>query len=335
MDFRQLFADAALKQEFLDRFDEISAAASASRTGGTGGFEGLEGGLDARWAADAVDRMAEGAWTGEDPGLEAIIQRFARPVHLIRRETFDSKADGFPQSEQVTEQLEQARIGLEAVIPSVGRIDLRNHQQLDWVGTGWMVAPGLVVTNRHVASEFARQNGQGFSFRTVAGKQIHAVLDWYQEYQQPEESRFRVTGIAWIEPDESLFDVALLRIEDTGEGGEAAPPVIQQAEEPKIGQWAAVIGYPGYDSRAHPADQQRIFAGVYGYKRLAAGTVLATSAGGLVWHDATTLGGNSGSAVIDLATGRAIALHFGGKAQVRNSAISTRVIQQLVQDHAG
>jgi V8-like Glu-specific endopeptidase len=31
-----------------------------------------------------------------------------------------------------------------------------------------------------------------------------------------------------------------------------------------------------------------------------------------MFHDASTLGGNSGSAVIDLETNQVIALHFGG-----------------------
>ena len=187
MDSRQVFMNTTLKQEFLDRFDEITAAAFMPD-----GFEDLEGGLTINRAADAVRQMAEGTWAGHDPGLEAIIQRFARPVHLTQRATFDSTADGLPQSEQVTVQLEQARNVLESVIPSVGRIDLRNHDRLDWVGTGWIVGPGLVVTNRHVALEFASRRNGRFAFRVIVGKQTHAVLDWYQEYQQPEESRFRV-----------------------------------------------------------------------------------------------------------------------------------------------
>jgi len=252
--------------------------------------------------------------------------------------TFGSYSAMRHLSEQVTVQLEQARDVLEAAIPSVGRIDLRNHDQLDWAGTGWMIGPGLVITNRHVAEAFASRRDGGFAFRVIAGKQTHAMLDWYQEYQQPEESRFRVTEIAWIEPDESLFDVALLRIAETGEEGQTAPPVVgllsdDDLADVDVGRWIAVIGYPGYDSRADPADQQRIFGGVYGCKRLAAGQVLAVEHAGLIGHDATTLGGNSGSALIDLSTGKAIALHFGGRAHVRNSAVSARAVDGLVREH--
>ena len=30
---------------------------------------------------------------------------------------------------------------------------------LDWVGTGWLVADNIIVTNRHVANEFAARKG--------------------------------------------------------------------------------------------------------------------------------------------------------------------------------
>ena len=46
----------------------------------------------------------------------------------------------------------------------MGRIDLTGAQ-LDWVGTGWLVAENIIVTNRHVAREFAERKGDGFTFK--------------------------------------------------------------------------------------------------------------------------------------------------------------------------
>jgi hypothetical protein len=279
--------------------------------------------------------MAEGRWSGDDSGLEAIILRFARPVHLVQKGTFRASPDGFADSREVTAVLEEHRAPIEVAIPSVGRIDLRGHR-LDWIGTGWMAGPGLVVTNRHVAQAFAVEKDTGFAFRTTFGRRTHAILDWHREYLQPEESRFRVTEVVWIEPDESRFDVALLRIAGTGEEGQPQPAVIElmgEAEPADVGQWIGVIGFPANDSRANPADRQRIFDGIYDHKRLAAGRVNAVEPDGLVHHDATTLGGNSGSAVIDLATGKAMALHFDGLAGERNRAVRAPVIQALVREH--
>ncbi|MGC5345796.1 trypsin-like serine peptidase [Streptomyces sp. DT171] len=329
MDYRHLFSDDEVRQEFLDRFDEVADGAA-----GLDGFESVDGGITVDRAVDAVERMAEGNWVPGNSGLEAIIERFVRPVHLVQRSTFVLPEDGRVTSRKVAARVERARRPLEAAIPCVGRIDLRDHA-MRWVGTGWMVGPRLVVTNRHVAETFARGTGRGFPLRVFGtGRPVRPTLDWYREYRRPEESRFRVTEVLWIEPD-SGHDVALLRIAASGEDGEAPPPVIALDTAPaRVGRWIAVIGYPGYDIRANTADQQRIFDGVYDCKRLAAGLITAVEGRDVVHHDATTLNGNSGSAVIDLDSGKAVALHFAGAADGRsNMAVPAAAVARIVRAH--
>lgn len=342
MDYRQLFSDPELRDEFLDRFGEIrsSPEIAAVEAGGLERMGGLEGGLrlpSVDDAAAAAERMAEGTWASDDRGLEAIIQRFTRPVHLVQQSTFVRPLDDFPDSEQIGQRLEAAREALERVLPSAGRIDVTNHR-LDWVGTAWMVAPGVVITNRHVAEEFARRDDGGFVFRqNFGGRVTRASVDWRREHMRPEESVFRVEEVLWIEPDASV-DVALLRITETGFDGEAAPAVVELVREgdltgDTVGRWIGVIGYPARDSRNDAADQQRIFDGIYNVKRLAPGQVTAVVGEDLLHHDATTLGGNSGSVVLDLETGRALGLHFGGIEGEQNSAVQVGRVARIVQDH--
>jgi endonuclease G len=333
MDVRQVFSEPAVKEEFLDRFDELAEAASQEADG----LEGLEGGLSGDDAADAAERIEEGAFEpGEQPALEAIIERFTRPVYLVQQSTFEVPPDTFPDSEEIKSRLDSARQALQAIIPSAGRIDLRNHR-LDWVGTAWMVAPGVAVTNRHVASEFSTRDNGGFAFlQNFGAPPVSASVDWRHEYRQADESRFRVEEVIWIEPPGSV-DVALLRISQQGESGEAAPPVIdlvprEEFDNAGVGAWIAVIGYPARDSRNDAADQQRIFDGIYNVKRLAPGQVTAVVAEDLVHHDATTLGGNSGSVVVDLASGKALALHFGGIEGDRNEAVQAPVVRRILDD---
>lgn len=333
MDYRQLFSDTNLAAEFLDRFPEIAA-----RQPGPGGrFEGFDDiGRSVDEAARAVRSMAEGSWSGQDAGLEAIIERFTRPVYLVRKSTFGPPPDDFPDSEEIEQRLAGARAGLEAAIPSTGRIDLRNHR-MTWAGTGWLVGPTLAVTNRHVAELFARTGHQGFAFRRAFdGRQVRATVDWRRELGEPDESRFPVEDVLWIEP-EGGPDMALLRLAETGESREPAPPAITLMSENEltaagVGGWIAVIGYPARDSRNDAADQQRIFDGIYDVKRLAVGRLTGLAAG-LVSHDATTLGGNSGSALIDLRTGKAAALHFGGLPGESNYAVPAPLIARMVNDH--
>jgi len=332
MDSRQVFRDADMKAEFLDRFDELADRAQAER----GGLEGLDAVLDVDAAAEVAQGMAEGVYEpGTEPGLEAIIERFTRPVYLVQRSTFVVPPDDFPNSDQIQSHLETARPSLEARVPSAGRIDLRNHR-LDWVGTGWMVAEDILITNRHVAREFATGRDGGFVLRQNFGRPaVRAAIDWRHEYGQPEESRFRIEEVLWIEPDDSV-DVAFLRVGTHGEDGEARPACIElmtrdELGEAGVGSWVAVVGYPAYDSRNDAADQQRIFDGVYNVKRLAPGQVTAVVGTDLLYHDATTLGGNSGSVLLDLASGKAMALHYGGIGRSRNEAVQAPRVQQVLQ----
>ncbi|MFD0313118.1 trypsin-like serine peptidase [Streptomyces flavalbus] len=335
MDYTQIFADPEVREEFLDRFEEIRGAVEAR--GGLESVGALEGVLDVDRAADAVKRMNEGSWDGDDGGLEAIIRQFGRPVYLVRDNTVAGRPDTFdddPESEVVAARVQAARHTLGRVLPSVGRIDLYDHA-LAWAGTGWLVAEGLVVTNRHVAVKFAERLRDGFGFRTISEREVRAEVDWYHEYRRTRRSRFKVTEVVWIEPDRSVRDVALLRIAPVGEDGEPRPRPIPLATDRDltVGRWVAVIGYPGHDGR-DPHDRERIFDGVYEHKRVAPGCLTGAERGRWVHHDATTLRGNSGSAVVDLATGRAVALHFQGWPGQRNFAVRASDVARLVRQHA-
>jgi hypothetical protein len=333
VDYRSLFRDPDLKEELLDRFDELQPFARP-----LDGYEGTRSssGLDSGDAVSAITSMQEGTWRrpDEDDGLEAIILRFTRPVHLVQDNTFRRPADRFPESEILAKRLDDAREPLEAAIPSVGRVDVVNHQ-LSWLGTSWLIAPNVAVTNRHVAEQFARADGDGFVFRkNVLKREIRAKVDWRREFERPHESVFRVTKVLWLAPDET-FDIALLELADTDELGAKLPRPLELAADADIcqGAWFATVGYPALDSRNDAADQQRIFDGIYDVKRLAVGTLMSVVPDGLVTHDATTLNGNSGSALIDLASGKVLALHFGGFFGKHNMAISASVLSSLVEAH--
>ncbi len=81
----------------------------------------------------------------------------------------------------------------------------------------------------------------------------------------------------------------------------------------------AVVGFPAFDYRNAPEVQDRVFNRTYNIKRLLPGKTIGrrdfSSFGKTVSalaHDASTLGGASGSAVIDPASGSLVGLHFAG-----------------------
>src|SRR5215471_21599659 len=161
-------------------------------------------GYEARGADEAMSPQA----TDEMLGLESIAMRTQRPVLAIRDNVtqlvFIDEADSKIWGERLT----KARHLLDIAIPAVGRIDLTGAP-LDWVGTGWLVAENIIVTNRHVAREFAERKGDGFAFKMGLSEQMGADLDFLQEIDNPEKLVFKLVRPLHIEkppgPDVAFF----------------------------------------------------------------------------------------------------------------------------------
>jgi endonuclease G len=125
------------------------------------------------------------------------------------------------------------------------------------------------------------------------------------------------------------WDMALLTV-----GGlpiSAKPlPLSVTAPEALVGKDVIVVGYPARDYRNDLEVQDRVFQQKYGVKRMQPGKAQAReryrSFENLVnamTHDSSTLGGNSGSALIDLATGTVVGLHFAGEYLKANYGVPT------------
>lgn len=125
---------------------------------------------------------AEGSGERIDAGLEAIILEFGRSASFVKDDAFDTK--GTSSSSKTV----GARAVIEISIPSIGRMNLRNHPPC--VGTDWVLAPGVLATNRHVARIFAERQGDAFVFIGAQdGRKAKAYLDTYREHQRPKGKR--------------------------------------------------------------------------------------------------------------------------------------------------
>ena len=260
----------------------------------------------------------------------AIVRRFGRPVLFIQQ-----NAIAEPESELWRRELAAARVNLEAVIPAIGRVEARHHPSMPWLGTGWLVAPDVLVTNRHVAVAFGRQRRDGFVFRrNPAGRKMRARIDFREEHGRPEKDEFRIREILHIEnDDDSSPDLAFLRVDSQGVDKQNLPrPVPLSATDPEPNQFVGVIGYAAWDGRRNDQGvMERIFENVYNVKRLHPGEVMAVGEK-FFNHDCSTLGGNSGSPVIDFATGEAVGIHFAGTFEVENYAVKASVIRQRMSE---
>jgi endonuclease G len=257
--------------------------------------------------------------------VEAIVRKVGRPVLKVRNDDFDlAELD----TDFWKSSLEQHRAALRSVIRSVGRIELVNNPYFTWVGTGWVVADDVIVTNRHVASEFAKESDGRFVFRQSLDGVMKARLDFREEYLGEGSAEFELVEVLHIEEDRGP-DLAFLRIDWTGSGAGAPRAPLPLASMAAVKQPVAVIGYPAKDSRTYmPDEMDRIFGDIYDVKRLAPGEVMQVAEErGLFAHDCTTLGGNSGSVICDMETGQALGLHFGGKEEWANYAVSSAVVK--------
>jgi endonuclease G len=281
-------------------------------------------------AADAgLEMLVKDTGSVSTLALETIVLRTGRPVlavsHNEPRLVFEEA-----ESEIWKERLVRAHDGIVHAVRAVGRIELKNNPRFDWVGTGWLVDEDIIVTNRHVASEFSKGDGSQFTFRSGSMGTMVASIDFLQEVENEETFTFNIKEVLHIEPDNGP-DVAFLRVQPQSGRDLAAPIALSQAT-PDADEQVAVIGYPARDSRVPETDlMDRIFGNVFNKKRLAPGQLTGISTNEMQ-HDCSTLGGNSGSVVLSLSSGEALGLHFSGLFLKANFAVpATLVANRLKQ----
>lgn len=305
--------------------DTIARRAGALRGAGAGleSLPAAEAGARASPLAAArggIEAMARGRDLTHDEFLsvEAIIDEDLRPA-------FDVVGDRFQADHWMWTHLSSdaaVRVRIETVLPSIGRIELPGHPRLPYGGTGFVVGKGLLMTNRHVAEVFA----SGVGDRRLAFKSgARAGINFVRELGRPDGGpTLLVRRVVMIHP---YWDMALLAVDGLPECHQPLRLAVQDARD-LVAREVFVVGYPAFDPR-NPADVQNdLFNGRFGIKRLQPGelqggirtasfgkTVMAAS------HDCSTLGGNSGSAVVDLASGEVFGLHFGGAYHEANFAV--------------
>jgi endonuclease G len=258
---------------------------------------------------------------------ETIVLRTGRPVLAVVGDQAQLVFSE-PESKVWGSRLQAASAHVVSAARAVGRIEVEGHD-LSWLGTGWLVTPDVVVTNRHVAAEFGRNDGISFVFKQgIGGSPMNASIDFLEEIGNTKDRTFRLNRILHIE-DSDGPDLAFLRVTPTGEHPLAAP--IRLSTHNEDDELVAVIGYPARDSRI--PDQQlmeEIFGNVYDKKRLAPGQLTGSDSTS-VRHDCSTLGGNSGSVVMSLKTGEAVGLHFAGRFLTGNFAVPSTIVAERLE----
>lgn len=258
---------------------------------------------------------------GQRSGLEAIVRLTGRPSLLV----VDAEVVE-PTPEWRDDILINAST-LGRVVAAVGRLRVREFVDEPYLGTAFLVAPGLAMTNLHVAITFAERHGNGWT----VGTGLTPLVDFLGEAGRPATSEFRVTAIECLHPDPRL-DLAVLRLEGSNAQGDVLPAPValnSDVQAVKAGERIYVVGYPGADDRHEAAAIEQVFGRELGVKRFAPGEIMAVASDGLQFtHDCSTLRGNSGSGAFSLTTGRLYGLHRAGTAGLENRAVSLAALRQ-------
>lgn len=235
-----------------------------------------------------------------------------QPVLLVRGGRFDAP----PLSWSF---LEQHRAEIEAALPAVGRIELDGHPYLSWVGTGFLVAPDLVMTASYVADQFLALP------KLKVKRGVHARIDFREELGQTESpAEFDLQEAVAYDPE---LRIALLRVAPVSRDGALRLPAPlklarNEPREPLAGRAVYAVGYPAYDARAERSALTSALRDVFNVKRLQPGEILEDPEGVTVRHDCFTTGGNGGSPLIDVASGAVLGLHHSGRKMAYKEAVA-------------
>ncbi len=248
--------------------------------------------------------------------LESVIlQNGLRPAYDIRHDSYETLPS-------LWQPINNRRSVLQSLIRGIGRLDLTGHPIKRNIGTGFICGEHLLMTNRHVADEFVSRREDGGSL--VFNPGIGAFLDLKQEVDIPESSILEITAPIMVLDD---WDVALFEFRQLPP--EVRPlPLAKEPPRNMKARMAAVVGYPCLDPESDLVQQLQIFRNIFEKKRIMpgrlTGLVQVISYGRsveAVGHDCTTLGGNSGSALIDVESGLVVGVHFAGQYLVSNYAV--------------
>lgn len=272
-------------------------------------------------------------------GLEAVVHSDgSRPVLFVEDDFIDVLA---PAAGNYAAALSRVEAEVRTACQAAGRVNDANSI-LGYQGTAWAVAEGLVVTNYHVLTaittspsrtngaftgslkpgitvDFGAEVGGGRTDRRFPVRSVLAV----GPAGAPEHAHPTLPGINF-----DGLDLAVLELGEVSGQVFPTPVEVARGDDPATrgalasrGRSVYVVGFPGNPASTTPDVFGSLFAGVKGVKRLTPGILTQgrgevedDSRGWIIGHDSSTLGGSSGSLIVDLETdGRLVlGLHFAG-----------------------
>jgi hypothetical protein len=267
-----------------------------------------QGGVGAL-AADALAALKQG--NEPTPTQLAALETMIRIMRPAPRSIGGTLEDLAPESQADFPQWSAFQAKVRPLLHSIGRI---NDASGAGIGTGFLAGGAVLVTNHHVLT--ALSHG---SDRLERGQ---ARVQFVHEFNTPDEPPVDITGVVAVHP---TLDAVLLEIDAVP----PRPPLTINTAPVAAGMPIAAIGYPFRDPIRNPLFVDAIFGDQYGIKRASPGEVIGTGPSA-VYHDCSTLGGNSGSPLLSLADATVVGLHRDGYFTYRNEAVAGASLRAFV-----
>lgn len=298
------------------------------------------------------------------PGVEAVILTDGtRPALYVRNGTVDTD-DPKLEASGWTDHVRDAHADIERQIAATGRVIRSNDRGQDTVyGTAWMLTNGRVATAQHVLEFIADREDGLWAVRDDFFVDFSVEADG-----TPDPARvFPLTGVAFQSPnviagsvDPPQLDMSVLLLGANGLGNFPDPlplaatsddAALLADEKPRFfnvghpaaprGRWL-VDGDDGNPRTLSRALLHALIGDKFGVKRFSPGMLMnkpgvfaddGGHAGSVFFHDATTLGGSSGSGLMMIGpTGAVMAgLHFAGQFGTQNYAHWVSAIREPLE----
>lgn len=316
--------------------DRIAAARTAEGVAvGRPEAEGVASSLveTARRALAKLDGGGDGIIGQQEAvALEAVMLTRGRPAVRVLGDRLED-INSYPESEIWARLAGRHVENLMRVTAATAAVQVTDTLLPDrqWVqGTAFLIAPTLAITNRHVlfppigGTRIARRV-PGTTTARMKGE-YDVRLDFAFDSGTPRSLLYRITGIPFVAADADPVDAALLAVEPAG--GNVAPLPVSREDIFDIDR-LYIVGHPGRLPNAS-ANVLAVFGQPDERKRVSFGNLLDQVEAGQVHvvHDASTIGGYSGSSVVGFADAEVRALHYWGDAVDGNRAIASDALRR-------
>lgn len=210
------------------------------------------------------------------------------------------------------------RANVAPFLSSIGRVERIWDDQRSLVGTGFLVAANMILTNRHVLDDLS------FASR-ILSDDMASIHFRYEFGAAPAEQPVKIIAVRAYH---RKHDLALLEIEP--QPNRTIIPMSDRVADKD--ERVVAIGFPGEKSSRNPRFVDALFGAALGVKRASPGRVIGGDEGNIS-HDCSTLGGSSGSPIFSQDRGDLVGVHYSGEFAWRNDAVTGPIAAAFVRQY--